>query len=240
MDRPTDSSMEFATLDPPGTIAVVGGGALGVEAALYGRFLGYRVTLIEASTIGNSAEPQRDQPLPVLPDRCLSPLAMSALATQTHESGPRSLPTTVGQWIDEGLVALTETDLLRGRVMTQTRVVSVERIPIVSDDDEEADESTDAAADFPDDFRLHLESASGENTTLDAEALILATGRDDSLHQSVHGDVEYLFQVKAVDSGDVQSCDVESELKSGYQQIVAIFASLAGRESLDLYRPRRL
>ena len=36
------------TLDPPGTIVVVGAGALGIEAALYGRYLGYNVTLIEA------------------------------------------------------------------------------------------------------------------------------------------------------------------------------------------------
>lgn len=232
--------MEFATLDPPGTIAVVGGGAMGVEAALYGRFLGYQVTLVEASTIGNSSESQRDQPLPVLPDRCLSALAMSALATQTHESGPRSLPTTVGQWIDEGLVALTETDLLRGRVMTQTRVVSVERIPIVPDDDEEVDGSPHAAADFPDDFRLHLKSASGENTTLDAEALIIATGRDDRLHLSIEGDTEYVFRIDSTQFNSVEAGDVESELNSGYRRIVEIFASLAGRETLDLYRPRRL
>ncbi|EMI22110.1 Pyridine nucleotide-disulfide oxidoreductase, NAD-binding region domain protein [Rhodopirellula maiorica SM1] len=39
---------EIATLDPPGSIAIVGAGPLGVEAALYGRFLGYNVSLIEA------------------------------------------------------------------------------------------------------------------------------------------------------------------------------------------------
>ena len=45
------------TLDPPGSIAVVGAGPLGIEAALYGRFLGYDVTLIEAVSVANSLRP---------------------------------------------------------------------------------------------------------------------------------------------------------------------------------------
>ena len=49
---------DATTLDPPGSIAVVGAGALGIEAALYGRFLGYDVTLIEAAAVGHSMTDQ--------------------------------------------------------------------------------------------------------------------------------------------------------------------------------------
>jgi len=42
------------TLDPPGAIAVVGAGPLGIEAALYGRYLGYDVKLYEAKSVGSS------------------------------------------------------------------------------------------------------------------------------------------------------------------------------------------
>ena len=99
-----------ATLDPPGKIAVVGAGPLGIEAALYGRFLGYDVTLIESETVGHSLTPQRDQPLPMLPNRCVSSLAISALQAQSPDAPPITLPTTVAQWIDELLVPLTTID----------------------------------------------------------------------------------------------------------------------------------
>ncbi len=78
------------TLDPPGSIAVVGAGPLGIEAALYGRFLGYEVTLLEAVAIANSIRNQHDLPLPMLPGRCLSPLALSALRAQHGEHGRTS------------------------------------------------------------------------------------------------------------------------------------------------------
>jgi thioredoxin reductase len=236
MHPDSDSSLQFATLDPPGTIAVIGGGALGVEAALYGRFLGYAVTLIEAKSIGNSADAMRDQPLPVLPNRCLSSLAISALSTQTHESGPQALPTTIGQWIDDGLVGLTQTDLLRGRVMTQTKVASIELVPIEVDSAGEASETEMAV---PDDFRLHLEPESGEMKTLDVEAVIVATGNDDTLHQTLPASTDYWFRVNG-QCNDAATDDVERQLRRGYQQIVDIFARLGGRETLDLYRPRRL
>ena len=232
---------DLATLDPPGTIAVIGGGALGVEAALYGRFLGYTVTLVEAKSIGNSAEPFRDEPLPVLPDRCLSPLAMSALSNQVHDSGPQALPTTVGQWIDEGLLAITQTDLLRGCVRCQTQVTAVDQVPVMREEpmmqeEDGEDWEEDHLEDLPDDFCLHLQDADGETTELVVEAVIVATGNDAALPQAMRpATSEYLFRIGADASGDV-----EKDLRRGYQEIVAIFAGLAGRESLDLYRPRRL
>ena len=73
------------TLDPPGSIAVIGAGPLGIEAALYGRFLGYDVTLIEAVSVANSLRQQAQLPLPLPPDRSLSPLAVGALQAQFPE-----------------------------------------------------------------------------------------------------------------------------------------------------------
>ena len=220
------SSDSSATLDPPGSVAVIGGGALGVEAALYGRFLGYAVTLVEAKSIGSSAEPQRQDPLPALPDRCLSPLAISALATQHHQSSPQALPTTVGQWIDEGLVGVTKTDLLRGRVLCPSTVIAIDMVPVEEAEDEE---------DLPDDFLLRLKNADGETSDLQIEAVIVATGNDALLPQSMPSDSEYFFRIGADSNGDL-----EADLRQGYQQIVAIFAGLAGRDTLDLYRPKRL
>ena len=47
----TDMDM---TLDPPGSIAIVGAGTHGIEAGLYGRFLGYDVKILERGAIGNN------------------------------------------------------------------------------------------------------------------------------------------------------------------------------------------
>ena len=135
------------TLDPPGSIAVVGAGPLGIEAALYGRYLGYNVTLVEAVAIGQSMTDQLEAPLPMLPDRCLSPLAIAALRTQSgaqgygdptlgDQSDGRALPTTCGQWIRQALVPLVESDLLRGRLRMPMRVTEITEIAIDVDEEE--------------------------------------------------------------------------------------------------------
>ena len=227
-DLPIHDSQAL-TLDPPGTIAVIGGGPLGVEAALYGRYLGYDVTLIEAITIGVSAESEREQPLPILPDQCLSPLAVSALSTQHHESGPLVLPMTYAEWIDVGLRGLCGSDLLRGRVREHTSVRKIEMKPADTDDEDPDD--------VPDDFCLHLSNADGKDTLI-VESLVIAVGQGrapEIVNPSGIEPIDYLFRV-SVEPGE----DLNADLRAGYRQITQIFASLMGREDLDLYRPKRV
>ncbi len=212
------------TLDPPGSIAIIGAGPLGIEAALYGRFLGYDITLFEANEIANSLQARRDEPLPMLPDRVLSPLALSALAAQI-ESDQLTLPTTCGEWIDKALVPLTETDLLAGRVRVPDEVTSITTVPIEL---EEGDEEEDVA-DIPADFQLS--STQGEASTF--EAVIVATGT---------ADVDLDFSLPTPYFFRIGSTELESEeetLDAGRKAIVTLFATLAGRKDLDLYRPRR-
>ena len=104
-----------ATLDPPGTIVVIGTTPLGIEAALYGRCLGYDVVLIAGADVwsprsavteslwrigptfqddwfdqhwlgGQSIDERIDDTMPMLPDRCLSSLALAAIQTQQNAS----------------------------------------------------------------------------------------------------------------------------------------------------------
>lgn len=71
------------TLDPPGTICVAGAGPLGLEAALYGRFLGYKVTVFDSGEhVAQSLRGRRDLPLPFSPADCLSRLAQGAIDAQ--------------------------------------------------------------------------------------------------------------------------------------------------------------
>ena len=41
-------------VDTPATIAVLGAGPIGLEAALYGRFLGYAVNVYERGRVGDN------------------------------------------------------------------------------------------------------------------------------------------------------------------------------------------
>lgn len=217
------------TLDPPGSIAVVGAGPLGIEAALYGRFLGYDVTLFESVSIASSIRDRRELALPMLPGRCLSPLALSALRAQQGDAAEQVLPMTYGQWINEGLEKLAETDLLRGRVRVPMRVTHIANVPIQGDDPDED------PSDIPPDFRLTLVGEGDEPDSIDVESVILAIGTSAEIPLGFELPAPYFFRITTASSGDH-----EQDLLSGYHEIVAIFAELAGRADLDLYRPRRV
>ncbi len=213
------------TLEPPGTIAVIGAGPLGIEAALYGRFLGYNVTLIEADAVGNAWQHRRDQPLPMLPDRCLSPLALSALNAQNPDAPPLVLPTTIQQWIDEVMVPLTQTDLLRGRVKFPARAIGVEHLQIQPDEDDDDDEELP-----PPDFRITV----ADQSAVDAEAVVVAIGDADDIPTDFMTPCPYFFRIAPEESDDV-----ERALLLGFKQIVDTYAQLADRKTLDLYQPIR-
>ncbi len=217
------------TLDPPGSIAIVGAGPLGIEAALYGRFLGYEVTIIEAVAVANSHRNRDNDPLPMLPDRSLSPLAISALGSQ-YPDLVRTLPVTYGEWITAAWEPLIQSDLLSGRVRCPSKVVRIEKVDVQPDD---PDEDT---SDIPPDFRLTLASPDGNIETIDFEAVIVAIGSGDEIDFGFDTPADYLFRIGTPLAGE--SLDEHSYL-TGLKEIVATFAILAGRSDLDLYRPRR-
>lgn len=259
------SAEELLTLDPPGTITVVGAGPLGIEAALYGRYLGYDVTLLEAAEVGASLRSRGDEPLPMLPGRCLSPLAIAALQAQSQSAPGQpassqpapsqpaqskgaapppvcpSLPLTFRQWIESAWVPLTESDLLAGRLRMPVRVERIDTVPVAGDDaagddaagDDEAGDD-EAGEPIPPDFLLTAASADRGEIRQRSEAVIVATGADDSIELGFAAPIPYFFRL---DGGPSE--DLEAALLRGRGQIVALYASLAGRSELDLYRPRR-
>lgn len=230
-DQSSSATEASATLDPPGSIVVVGAGPLGIEAALYGRYLGYQVTLLEAGQPVGWMAASSEQQIPMLPGRSVSPLALSALAAQQAAGAgmgkvwdePTSMPLTIGQWRDQIWTPLLETDLLRGRLTSETALTAVHWAPA----EEELEED-----DIPPDFRLNL----SDGDPLDAEALILAIGADEStmcqIEFQVPVDAEYLFRI-----GEQQTGQPETDFWNGLRQVVALYASLAGRADLDLYLP---
>jgi hypothetical protein len=233
------------TLDPPGKIVVVGAGALGLEAALYGRYLGYEVELFERGIIGESLRGAADSVLPMLPDRCLSPLAISALKAQDGGlvlPGDPTFPQTIHQWIENGLLRIASTDLLAERIHLNCEVVSISHVldgeQHENDDSEAAAEDEDSYVDgeVPPDFRLLVRTETGDRS-VETEAVIFAIG--ETSRSSIEGleslmDAPYLFEVgRAAEGND------EARLHRGWHEIVMVYAGLGGRRSLDLYRPIR-
>jgi hypothetical protein len=130
-------------LEPPGTIAVIGGGPLGIEAALYGRYLGYQVTLFEADRLAASLAAD---PTAIPPETCVSALGLAALAAQRTVGGTMITvkPTSHAEWLSEYFEQLAEVDLLAGRIRLGAEVTRIDWAPPEPEgaeaDEPEADE----------------------------------------------------------------------------------------------------
>lgn len=250
------------TLDPPGSIAILGTTPIGIEAALYGRYLGYDVRLFAGLDRWLTPDCSRDnckrigptfhndwfanhwllekpvsdkyeEALPMMPDRCLSSLACSAIVAQ-REDAMRALPSTMRQWIEEGLWQITQTDLLRKRTFPETFVDSIELVPVDLNDNPDDEE-------LPPDFRLHLSgqpTGDDSESQLDCECVIVAGLPINELQLAFELPRDYLFVIGQETEPEITGA--AEHLREGYRQIASVFAQLAGRAELDLYRPMRL
>ncbi len=257
---PADGERSEMTLDPPGRIAIVGAGPLGLEAALYGRFLGYDVVVLERDRIASALRAMPDGPLPMMPNQAFSPLALAALRAQTGAAftpTDRPLPLTIGQWITEGWEAIAASDLLRGRVRVGCQVIQIQCVDVASDidradpdggqhepadDDANAEDAEDSDyyidGQVPPDFCLTLIPSE----QLVVEAVILAVGDSPGAIASIEGldrllNADYLFRIGGGE--EVEQAPSEA-FPRGLRQISRLFAQLGGRPGLDLYRPPRL
>jgi thioredoxin reductase len=116
-------------LESPATIAVLGGGPIGLEAALYGKFLGYEVVLFEQGSIGAHVDQWGHLPM-LTPFRYLhSKLGRTAILTQQEDDRwPDDEAEITGhQWLQQYLRPLANTDLVAPTLRIGHRVVSVSR-----------------------------------------------------------------------------------------------------------------
>jgi thioredoxin reductase len=116
-------------VEPPAMIAVLGAGPIGLEAALYGRYLGYDVQVYER---GHVAENVREWGHV----RLFSPFGMNsstlgraALAAQDPQYEPPDDEAilTGREYADRYLLPLARSDLLAGRIHEECEVLSVAR-----------------------------------------------------------------------------------------------------------------
>lgn len=116
-------------VDSPARIAILGAGPIGLEAALYGRFLGYEVDLFEQHQALESVRRWGHATMfsPFGMNR--STLGLAALHAQAPDYRPPADDAllTGRQWVESYLLPLAESDLLCDGLHPQTRVVGVAR-----------------------------------------------------------------------------------------------------------------
>jgi hypothetical protein len=159
-------------IEAPATLGIIGGGLLGVEAALYGRMLGYDCFLLDAGRLAGSLRAWGDRPLAGSAADYISPLGRLALAAQFPE---RQLPDQhqrllASDLLEQYLLPLAKTDLVRDQVLIQTEVLSVSRLSF------QRREPGDWQARCNDMFWLGLNSRQRGEFSLQVDAIIDCTG----------------------------------------------------------------
>ncbi|MEZ6137820.1 MAG: hypothetical protein R3C53_23275 [Pirellulaceae bacterium] len=129
-------------IDTPATVAVIGGSPLGVEAALYARFLGYAVELYDTTKIGDDLLAWGDRP--ILDHRptattwrdVTTSLGLAALEAQSSEFEFSDLDSAVTyrEYVDQYLLPLARTDLLYDSMHINAPVLSISRLSLSPND----------------------------------------------------------------------------------------------------------
>lgn len=116
-------------VDTPARIVIVGAGPIGIEAALYARFLGYEVTLFDSHEVGSHLLKWGHVPMFTPFGMNSTPLGLSALAAQDEDySAPAENAILTGsEFVEQYLLPLAETDLVADNLKRQHEVISIAR-----------------------------------------------------------------------------------------------------------------
>ncbi len=114
-------------IDTPARIAVLGAGPIGLETALYARFLGYDVDVFERGQVAEHVRQWGHVRLFTPFGINSSSLGRSAITTQNPAADlpPADRQITGQQWLDTYWLPLSQVDLLRDQIHEQTEVIAV-------------------------------------------------------------------------------------------------------------------
>jgi thioredoxin reductase len=159
-------------VDTPAKIAILGAGPIGLEAALYARYLGYEVEIFERGEVAENVLRWGHVRL-FTPFRMNStPLGLAAIQAQDeqYEAPDPEAILTGRQWREKYLVKLANSDLLVDHLRLQTTIIAVARQDFLKHEkpvDDDRDESS---------FRLLVQDANGVEQDSVADIVIDTTG----------------------------------------------------------------
>jgi thioredoxin reductase len=197
-------------VDTPAKIAIIGAGPIGLEAALYARYLGYDVALFErhAEPAGEVAQ-WNHLPLFTPWQNLHSSLGMAALRAQDEQ---RTFPSnealiTAEQWRTDYLLPLAESDLLCDHLCLQTKVLQVGKVQLLKQDQPTGEYNRGAW-----DFRLLVETAGGEQRIEAADVLFDCAGITSHSLPMGHGGIPA--------AGEFTSAAVRDRIAYGFPDIL--------------------
>jgi thioredoxin reductase len=159
-------------VDTPAKIAILGAGPIGLEAALYARFLGYDVVLYEADEVAGSIRRWGHVRMFTPFGINRSPLGLAAIQAQDENYRPPAdgEMLTGHEWVDRYLLPLSQTDLLANHLRLGTTVVRIGKEGLLKGDLPGHPDRGDFA------FRLLVRDRDGMEHIELADAVIDATG----------------------------------------------------------------
>ncbi|MBS0207378.1 MAG: FAD-dependent oxidoreductase [Planctomycetes bacterium] len=219
-------------IDTPARLAVLGAGPVGIEAALYARYLGYDVDVYERGQVGAHLRlaPNLRRFVPWV--QCMTTLGCAALSAQ-EESWSRPALTecpTNGEFLERYLAPLAHSDLIVDGLREQCEVVAVGRQSLFKG------EHPDEPVRIGDSFRLLVRDSSGVERLAAADAVIDCTGVDGTHRWLGTGGVPALGERAAasfsfIHYGALDPSEAQSARSAG-RRVLVIGAGLAAAASV--------
>ncbi len=159
-------------MDTPARIAIVGAGPVGLETALYARFLGYDVDLYERGRAAENLLRWGHVRLYSPWAANVSPLGMAAIRAQQPDWRPPADDTLMSgrELAEQYFILLAQSDLLVDGLHERTEVVSIGRPGLLKMDRVASEAREDEM------FRLLLRDATGAEQVALADVVIDSTG----------------------------------------------------------------
>ena len=193
-------------------MAILGAGPIGLEAALYARYLGYETKVFERGRIAENVlrwgHVQMFSPFQL---NC-SPLGLAALRAQDADyCVPVDVDLLTGhQWAERYLIPLSRTDLLTDCLCEQTMVVSIGRQGLLKGDGV----GTKSRHTAP--FRIVLRDGSGKERTTNVDIIIDATGTYGNHNWMGDGGVPAAGEIESAERIDYELPDIAGAKKDQY------------------------
>jgi len=231
-------------VDTPARIVILGAGPIGVEAALYARFLGYEVTLVDRGVVGANLLAWGHVSLftPFAMNR--TPLGVSALLAQNPDF---PLPAddailTGREYVHQYLLPLAESDLVIDGLKRGCEVLAVGRKGKFKGEDIGSPDRADTP------LVTLIRDREGHESTLESEVVIDCTGVFGNPRHLGEGGLPAIGELACCDQVEFGIPDLEGDQREHYaaRQTLVIGAgysaatnvvnlSRLARESLDTH-----